>query len=71
MTDKFAPGERRNASEIMSAPTQVGGLGDGTGWESGPDFIAQVKSSSQLRIAADVSYGTDARLKSDVDKLQT
>jgi len=29
VTDKFAPSDRRNAWEIMSAPTQVGGC---QGW---------------------------------------
>jgi hypothetical protein len=58
MTDKFAPSERRNDSEIMSAPTQVGVRGMGTlrsgphsRWtESGPDFTAEKKRRECLLI---------------------
>ena len=50
VTDKFAPSERRNELEIMSAPTQVGVSGDGdteigaalSSGESGPDFITRM-----------------------------
>ena len=50
MTDKFAPTERRNDLAIMSAPTQVGGLGDGdteigaalSSGESGPDGMMEM-----------------------------
>jgi hypothetical protein len=49
VADKFVPSERRNDSAIMSAPTQVGGSGDGdaeigaalSSGESGPDCIVK------------------------------
>ena len=50
VTDKFAPSERRNELEIMSAPTQVGVSGDGdteigaalSSGESGPDRMMEM-----------------------------
>jgi len=48
VTDKFASGERHNKSEIMSAPTQVGGSGMGT-LRSGPHRLAGVYAGRILK----------------------